>query len=157
MLLLVRRKSIRISIALTILSDLYYQTHEKLVQQDHLEKIAPNGRCGHLSDRRDRDFCDGETREHLQMSSAKNFEIFSLSLHLKHPAHNECADWCLVLSYQVSAQSNKYCRLWIDYKISVGAPQQRLLGKLGKSDSEELCGLMSCIILPSSSLIGWIL
>ena len=34
-------------------------------------KIAPNERCGHLSDRGDRDICDGETREHVQMTFAK--------------------------------------------------------------------------------------
>ena len=46
-------------------------------------------------------------------------------LHLKNPAHNDCADWCLVSSNQLSAQSDKYCRLWIDLKISrCGSPQR---------------------------------
>ena len=112
MLLLVRRKSIRISIALTILSDLYYQTHEKLVQQDHLEKIAPNGRCGHLSDGGDRIFCDGETREHVKTTCAKKIEISSPPLHLKKillipvvQIDNS------VLSYQVPNHADKYCSL----------------------------------------------
>ena len=42
-------------------------------------KKVPNGRCSYLSDREDRDFCDGETREHVQMTSTKNFEILSTS------------------------------------------------------------------------------
>ena len=31
-------------------------------------KIAPNRRCGHLSDREDRDFCDGESKEHVNIT-----------------------------------------------------------------------------------------
>ena len=37
-------------------------------------------RCGHISDRGDRDFGDGETREHVKMVSAKNSEILTVSL-----------------------------------------------------------------------------
>ena len=39
-----------------------------------LGKIVPNGFCGHG---RDGDFCDGETREHAQMTPAKSCEILS--------------------------------------------------------------------------------
>ena len=45
--------------------------------------------------------------------------------------------------------------LWIDLKISRGAPQQRPLEKIGKSGSERLCGLMSSVIKPSFSSIGY--
>ena len=38
-------------------------------KQIKLQKIAPNGRCCHLSDRGDREFCDGERREHVQTTS----------------------------------------------------------------------------------------
>ena len=56
-------------------------------------KIAPKGRCGHLSDRGDKDFCDGGTAEHVQMTSAKKkIEILTAPLLLKHPASNDCAD-----------------------------------------------------------------
>ena len=60
--------------------------------------------------------------------------------------------------YQVPNQANKYCRLWIDSKISKGALQQRPLGETGKSDSERLYVLMPSIIIPSYSSIGrlWI-
>ena len=45
----------------------------------HMKIIARNGRCGHLSDRGDTEFCDGETIEHVQTTSAKYFEILSPS------------------------------------------------------------------------------
>ena len=33
------------------------------------EKIAASGRCGHLADRGDKNYCDGETRErNIQMT-----------------------------------------------------------------------------------------
>ena len=40
------------------------------------KKIAPNGRCGHLSDRRNEDFCDGETRD--KWRPQKNLKIWPL-------------------------------------------------------------------------------
>ena len=42
----------------------------------------------------------------------------------KNQACNDCADWCLVSSYQISAQSDTYCSLWIDLKFSRGAPHR---------------------------------
>ena len=55
------------------------QDDTRILFQTFLLKIASNGRCGHLSDREDREFCDGETREHVQTTSAKNFVILSPS------------------------------------------------------------------------------
>ena len=39
----------------------------------------------------------------------------------------EVMDWCLVSSHQVSAQLDTICCLWIELKISRGAPPQRPL------------------------------
>ena len=115
------------------------------------QKVAPNGPCGHLLDREDKDFCDAETRKHVQMTSAI-LEFWASSLHLNN-SHNDCADWCLVLSYYVSAQSDEYCRLWIDLKISRWAPSQRHLWK-SKYPSTSDCGdwcLVSSYQVPAQS------
>ena len=89
--------------------------------------LAPNGRCGRLSDRGD--FCNGETREHKQMKNSDQ-----LPLLLKNPADNDCADRCLILSYQVSAQSDKNCKLSIGLNISRCAPPGRKLKNPASSD-----------------------
>ena len=83
-----------------------------------IEKIAPIGRCGHLTDRRE----ISETARQGNMywwRPQKNLEFWAPPFAPKNRSHNDCADWWLVLSYRVSAQS-KYCRLWIDLKISRG-------------------------------------
>ena len=48
---------------------------------------------------------------------------------LKNPAWHDCADWCPVSSYQVSAQSADKCKLWINLKTSRSAPPRALWGK----------------------------
>ena len=40
-------------------------------------KIAQHGRCSDLSDRGNRDFCDGGTKEHVRMTSAKYSKILN--------------------------------------------------------------------------------
>ena len=48
----------------------------------------------------------------------------------KNLAPSTCADWCLVLSYQVAAKSDKYCRLWIELKTRpYSAPWKGRKGK----------------------------
>ena len=113
-----------------------------------------------------------------------------LPLNLKNPAQIDCADWWLVLSYKVSAQSDKYCKLCNRFENSkrraptaplgenptpsdcadwclvssclnrirtVGMAHSTYLGIIENSGSARLCGLMSSIIPPSFSSIGWIL
>ena len=43
----------------------------------------------------------------------------------KNSAVQDCADWYLVSSHQVPAESDEHCGPWIDLKISRGAPPQR--------------------------------
>ena len=74
----------------------------------NLEKIAPNGRCGHLSDR---EICDGETREHVQTTSAKNFQILSPSRAPKNLAYTIVQIDNLILSYRFPNEADKYWRL----------------------------------------------
>ena len=59
-------------------------------------------------------------------------------------------DWWFVSSYRDSAQSDTNGRL-IDLKISRGAPPERSLGGIEKSNAERLCALMTSIILPRFS------
>ena len=66
----------------------------------------------------------------------------------------DCANWCLVSSYKVSAHLHKK---WIDMKSERRAPPQHLLSGNKKSGSARLCRLMSSIILPNVRSIGWIL
>ena len=90
------------------------------------------------------------------MASAKKIEIEPLPLHLKNLTHNDCADWCLVLLYQISAESDQYCMQWIDLKIWRVAP----LEEIGEFDSERLGGLIvsSCQVWAQSDKNGrpWI-
>ena len=85
-------------------------------------KIATNGRCGHPSHQGDGDFCGGDRSEHAEMACAKTFEIVSPSPAPKNPVLPIVKIDNLVISYQVSSQSDKYCTLGIDLKISKGAP-----------------------------------
>ena len=102
--------------------------------------------------------CGGGSR-YRQMSSIWRLHEarpYSISWEkIKNPAPRDCADWCLVWPYQVSAHLEEYCRLWIDLKIFRDAPPERLLEGNGNSSSERLCGLISGIILPSFSSIGY--
>ena len=59
---------------------------------------------------------------------------------------SDCADWCLVSAYQVSAQSDYYCRLGIDLKISRGAPALKWL-----------CALTASISLQNSNSVGHVI
>ena len=53
-----------------------------------------------------------------------------------NPTPSDRADWSLVPSYQVSAQSDKNCRLLIDSNISRGAPPTASPGR--KSQNQGL-------------------
>ena len=157
----------------------FYNKPSRILTMTHsfLAKIAPNGRCGHLSDKGDRDFCDGKTRVHTQMTSAKKFwdskpflctwkflltptvqivlsywdstqsEAVNRFVNFKrraptaphgrkpkNPNSSDCADRCQLSSCGVSAQSRKTCRLWLDWKISKGAP-----GKKSKNPAPQDC------------------
>ena len=45
-----------------------------------------------MSQIEERDFCDGETREHVQVTFAKKIGILGPSPECKYPAHTDCAD-----------------------------------------------------------------
>ena len=116
-------------------------------------KITPNGRCSHLSDRGDRDIFEGETRLHVGMTSAKKFVILSPSPAPKNPAHNDCADSCLVSSnkLQLTRMNTVGCepRLWNLKTVgSENFKRRALTAPLGENptsrDSADWCLVPFC-------------
>ena len=83
--------------------------------------------------------------------------LLLLLLHLENSSHDDCADWCLVSSHQVSAKSAKYCRLWTDLKISKCASYSTPWGKSknpARSDCANCC-LVSSFQVSAQSHKNW--
>ena len=100
-----------------------------------------------------RRFHDGETTEHAQKTSAKNFQIMNPSLHLKEScSYRSCSSitWYYHTKFQLNQMNTVRCQSIWDFKWRA---QTAPTGEIEK-DAERLCGMMSSITPPSFSSIG---